>query len=498
MKRIGDILTRNKTPVMVKDGTPSTNSASYASPGQRPGNTPQERTRAESPTQSQRMPFETIQLGEVLRHRKGSITIDDATTYKLCRVQVHRRGVILRQKILGAEISTKNQQVCKAGDFLVAEMDAKVGGYGFVPPELDGAIVSSHYFLFEVDETRLHPPYLTVISQTQILQHQIVSKGSTNYASIRPAQVLSWQIPLPDLAEQKRIASLYQTVQAKLALATTEFEHQETLLAKLQQAILQEAIQGKLTAEWRAAHPQAEPASQLLHRIQAEKARLIAAKQLRPEKPLPKITPEEIPFEIPKTWEWCRYGSLCEYITSGSRGWQQYYADSGALFIRAQNIKTDKINLEDEAFVNLPNKSEGKRAQVQRNDILITITGGNLGKTALVEDDFDEAYVSQHVALTRLVDTDLAKWAHQSLITDAGPRGQLLGYSRGDKPGLNLPNVRHVPIPLPPLAEQTAIMARVETLLGSSRLLAAEIAHTRTHAAHLLQAVLKEAFTPAK
>ena len=73
----------------------------------------------------------------------------------------------------------------------------------------------------------------------------------------------------------------------------------------------------------------------------------------------------------------------------------------------------------------------------------------------------------------------------------------LLGYSRGDKPGLNLPNIRHVPIPLPPLAEQAAIVARVEALLGSSRLLAAEIAHTRTHAAHLLQAVLKEAFTPA-
>ncbi len=93
----------------------------------------------------------TARLGEALRHRKGSITIDDTTSYKLCRVKLHRRGVVLRQHLGGAEINTKKQQVCKAGDFLVAEMDAKVGGYGFVPPDLDGAIVSSHYYLFELN-----------------------------------------------------------------------------------------------------------------------------------------------------------------------------------------------------------------------------------------------------------------------------------------------------------------------------------------------------------
>ena len=254
------------------------------------------------------MAFELKPLGEVIRHRKGSITIDDAKTYKLCRVQLHRRGVVLRQELAGAAISTKKQQVCRAGDFLVAEMDAKVGGYGFVPPELDGAIVSSHYYLFEVDAKKLHPPYLEVVSQAEILQQQIVAKGSTNYSSIRPNSVLDWRIPLPDLAAQKRIAATFQMVQRHVATAQHEITQQETLLAKLKQAILQEAIAGKLTADWRAAHPDVEPASQLLHRIQAEKARLIAARKLRPDKPLPKITPAEIPFEIPQGWARLRGG----------------------------------------------------------------------------------------------------------------------------------------------------------------------------------------------
>jgi len=158
----------------------------------------------------------------------------------------------------------------------------------------------------------------------------------------------------------------------------------------------------------------------------------------------------------------------------------------------------EHYNLDDGAFVDLPNKAEGTRAKVQKNDILITITGGNLAKTALIDEDFEEAYVSQHIALTRLVDTDLAKWVHQALITDAGPRGQLLGFSRGDKPGLNLPNVRHVLIPLPPLAEQQAIVEKVDALMRTCHTLEAEIKHSRTHAAQLLQAILKEAFIPAK
>ena len=77
------------------------------------------------------MKMKMVPLSKVLRHRKDKITIDDSTNYKLCRVQLHRRGVVLRQMMSGAKIRTKTQQVCKRGDFIVAEMDAKVGGYGF-------------------------------------------------------------------------------------------------------------------------------------------------------------------------------------------------------------------------------------------------------------------------------------------------------------------------------------------------------------------------------
>jgi type I restriction enzyme S subunit len=387
--------------------------------------------------------------------------------------------------------------VLEPGSFAYNPYRINVGSIGLTPANVTG-LVSPAYVVFRVKKRELIPEVLLdfLKSSEGLRQINKLARGAVRKA-LRFEDLCEIEFPVISFERQLEILKHKQGFNVKHGSLLSELTHQQSLLAKLKQAILQEAIQGKLTANWRAAHPDMEAASHLLQRIQAEKARLIAAKKLRPEKPLPQITPAEIPFEIPEGWEWCRYGDLCEYVTSGSRGWQQFYSDSGALFIRAQNIKTDKLLLDDKAFVDLPNKAEGTRARVLRHDILITITGGNLAKTAVVEDDFEEAYVSQHIALTRLVDTGLSTWIHMALTTDNGPRGTLLGYSRGDKPGLNLPNIRSVPIPLPPLAEQAAILERVEALMTTCRALEAEIEHARTHAAQLLQAVLKEAFAPA-
>jgi hypothetical protein len=88
-----------------------------------------------------------VRLGEVIQHRKEFITIDDIATYKRPRVQLHAQGIVLRDEVPGALIKTKKQQVCHAGEFLVAEIDAKVGGFGIVPESLEGSLVSIDAFL---------------------------------------------------------------------------------------------------------------------------------------------------------------------------------------------------------------------------------------------------------------------------------------------------------------------------------------------------------------
>lgn len=157
-----------------------------------------------------------VPLGQVVHYRKEFVRINDLETYKRCRVQLHAQGIVLRDVVLGAEIKTKTQQVCKTGEFLVAEIDAKVGGFGIVPESLDGAIVSSHYFLFGIDDTLLDRRFLGFFTRTPTFREQVSAQGSTNYAAIRPSDVLNYEIPLPPLSEQRRIVAWIEKLAAKI------------------------------------------------------------------------------------------------------------------------------------------------------------------------------------------------------------------------------------------------------------------------------------------
>ena len=108
---------------------------------------------------------------------------------------------------------------------------------------------------------------------------------------------------------------------------------------------------------------------------------------------------------LSKGWAWASTDQLTTLVTSGSRGWSAYYSPKGALFIRSQDIRTDKLDISEVAHVRLPEASEGKRTQVKLGDLLVTITGANVGRAAVVEVPLTEAYVSQHVGLIRFVDT---------------------------------------------------------------------------------------------
>lgn len=183
-----------------------------------------------------------VRLGEVLRHRKEFIAIDDLATYRRPRVRLHAQGIVLRDEVPGALIKTKKQQVCRAGELLVAEIDAKAGGFGMVPEELNGALVSSHYFLFEVVESRIDREFLGFFVRTRAFRKQVEAQGSTNYASIRPDDVLGYEIPLPPLTEQQRVVSLLRTIE-RLVEEAVELNSQVIALLP---AVLDRAFRGEL------------------------------------------------------------------------------------------------------------------------------------------------------------------------------------------------------------------------------------------------------------
>lgn len=170
-------------------------------------------------------PWPLVNLGQVLTYRKEFVTIADTTEYKRCRVQLHAKGVVLRDVVPGGLIKTKKQQVCRESDFLVAEIDAKVGGFGMVPYNLHGAIVSSHYFLYSVNRDCLLPEFLGYFVRTAAFRDQVTARGSTNYAAIRPHHVLGYQIPLPPVSDQQRIANTLDRISMKVKEAVRLRDH---------------------------------------------------------------------------------------------------------------------------------------------------------------------------------------------------------------------------------------------------------------------------------
>lgn len=174
--------------------------------------------------------------------------------------------------------------------------------------------------------------------------------------------------------------------------------------------------------------------------------------------------------DLPPGWVRCELGDLAAYITSGSRDWSKYYSNQGALFVRTENINRNRLgSLAEIAHVSLPDSVEGKRTLIRRDDLLITITGANVGKCAHVSIDIPEAYVSQSVALVRLVDCSLSRFVQKQLIAP-GPDGertllQESAYGLG-RPVLNLDNVRKVPLVLAPALEQRRIADKLDAVFA--------------------------------
>lgn len=152
--------------------------------------------------------FPKAELRKLITPTNGTITIEDDTRYKLLTCKLHGQGVVFREYALGGDIKTKSQQVVKENQLLVAEIDAKNGGYGVVPSDGDGAIVSSHYFLYDIDTRKLLPEYLSVVLGNRRIEEQVrvYVRGATSYAAIRTNDFLNIKIPLPGIPMQREIA----------------------------------------------------------------------------------------------------------------------------------------------------------------------------------------------------------------------------------------------------------------------------------------------------
>jgi type I restriction enzyme S subunit len=270
-------------------------------------------------------------------------------------------------------------------------------------------------------------------------------------------------------------------------------------VARLRELILTLAVQGKLVAQ----DPKDEPASELLKKIRAEKDRLIAAGKLKRDKPLAEIAEDEKPFALPAGWEWVRLNSLLQKIGAGSTplGGREVYVPSGVKFLRSQNVWDDGLRLDAVAYIKPATHAKMAGTVVVANDLLFNITGASIGRCAIVPSDFDEANVSQHVTIVRTVLPALNDFLHKVLVSRHVQQAVMdvqVGVSRE---GLSIAKLGQFLIPVPPLAEQSRIVTRVEELMRLCDALEAKGQLEATQHAQLvstLLATLTDSETPTQ
>ena len=307
-----------------------------------------------------------------------------------------------------------------------------------------------------------------------------LGEGSTNQTELRPSAVAELFIPIPPIGEQKRIIEkLLEVIPMVNAYGYKEKELQvynKDFPAQLKKSILQEAVQGKLVPQ----DPSDEPASALLERIRTEKERLIQEGKIKRDKHesvifrrdnshyekldgVERCIDDEIPFEIPESWAYCRLGTILHKLTDGTHS-RPKYVDSGIPFISVKDVSSGTLGFSNCKFITEEEHNElYKRCNPEYGDILLTKVG-TTGIPVIV-DTTDEFSVFVSVALLKFNQKLLHNEYLIHLINSPLVQRQAEENTRGvGNKNWVMRDISNTLIAIPPLAEQIRIVEKLKTL----------------------------------
>ena len=437
--------------------------------------------------------WEKTKISEFLFERKGKYKPNDELIAGLKRiVKIDFSGNFH----IATKPSQTNMILIKKDDLVISGINVAKGAMGIYTKKED-VVATIHYSSYTFDETKINVAYFKRFLKSaefiRLIEEQI--KGGIK-TEIKPKHILPLEILLPSLDEQGLIVNHFESVEIEDQLLNSEISNQQNLLKKLRQQILQDAIEGKLTKDWRKQNPDVEPASELLKRIQVEKQQLIKDKKIKKGKK--QIANELVNNEltIPKEWEFPDMDDICQFITDGTHQTPSY-TQTGRVFLSAQNVKPFKFMPEIHRYVSEEDYCKYvKNKKVEKGDLLLGRVGAGIGETAVVDKDIDCAiYVSLGLVKTfkEYTDSNYLEIVFNSPYGVAYSKGNV--SSAGAAGNYNLGRIRSFPVSFPPLQEQKEIVKKVEKLFAICDQLEKQITSSQTNAEQLMQSVLKEAFS---
>jgi type I restriction enzyme S subunit len=343
------------------------------------------------------------------------------------------------------------------------------------------------------DEKALSARYLHIYLQKNKDRVLVpLMKGAAN-VSLSMKAISNIEIPLPSPQKQAEIFDKIDSISTEHCALLNELDIQTNLLNQLRQAVLLEAIEGKLTVEWRKQNPNLisgeNHTSMLLEKIRTEKELLIKEGKIRQETPLPKITDDEKPFTLPEGWAYCRLGEIGS-TNIGLTYSPNNVSDSGTPVLRSNNIKDGAIDLNNLVRVKI---KINENQYIQKGDILICARNGSkalIGKAAQIKEQSEAMTFGAFMTIFRSSCNNYLELFLQSPIF----RKLLDKVNTMTINQLTQSNLKNTIVPLPPTHEQQAIVNRVEKLMAIIDNIEKQVDTHKVQLKMLMQTVLREVF----
>ena len=387
-----------------------------------------------------------------------------------------------------AEHKGEEYKIIEKGCFAYNPYRVNIGSIAYHNEDVKG-LISPAYVIFKTKPNSIKDNLLFKFlkSAEGLRQIRFHGRGTVRQA-LRFEDLCKIEISLPTFEEQEKLISNIEKTEFESNLISSELTHQLDLIKQLRQAFLREAMQGKLVKSTNTK----ETGQQLLAKIKAEKAKLIADKKLKKEKELAPITEDEIPFEIPEHWAWCRLVEVCEEIIDCPHSTPQYLNGESNYY----GIDTNCINEKGEITRLRPLSFESYNERIRRlrpseNDIIYA-REGSIGLSTILPKD-ENICLGQRVMLFRASKIILPKFLKLT-ITEEKYLKRLLSKHRGmGAKHVNVSDIKISLLPLPPLNEQEQIVAKLEELMAFCDGLEQSIKESQGYNEMLLQQVLREA-----
>ena len=388
--------------------------------------------------------------------------------FKYVRISDIQDGKVNWENTPYCDISSAEAKsyLLKSNDILFARTGGTVGK-SFLVENVPCDAVFAGYLIRTQCSDNVCPKYCKLFMESNLYWNQLRSGTvATAQPNCNGTTLSKMMIPLPPLAEQKRIVAKVESYLSVIEKAEDLLKRKVDLDGQIKEKILQMAIQGKLVEQ----RPEEGTAEDLYQQIQEEKQNLIKEGKLKKEKPLAQIADEEIPFDIPDSWRWVRVADLIQ-VLNGDRGKNYPSKDKlkeiGIPFVSASNLDGKTVVTDS----NLKCLSEEqysllRAGKLQKDDILVCIRG-SLGKCATYP--FDKGAIASSLIICR------PYIQKRSEITDYVMNylnsnlfySEISKYDNGTaQPNLAAKDFCKFLLPLPPLAEQKRIVAKVEELLA--------------------------------